>query len=152
MCGPDACIRASGCVDVCPVGGKVQRRTRRRRSTFGRNAVKGVDSAKAAAAVRSNRASSLPRAGEDAGEKFADRPPAVLQRLGCIVRLRYHERDLGKRGEQHVRESVDERSRQARFLRGGLQGRLHQAKGVPLVDLAPFLPAEHGRSVAQALW
>ena len=51
----------------------------------------------------------LRRAGEDAGQKLADGPPAVLQRRSRIVRLSDHERDLGERGEQHVRESVDER-------------------------------------------
>ena len=53
----------------------------------------------------------LRRAGENAGQKLADGAPAVLQRRSRILRLSDHERDLGERGKQHVRESVDERSR-----------------------------------------
>jgi hypothetical protein len=48
-----------------------------------------------------------------------------------------------------VGESVDERGRQARLLGGGLQGRLEEAAGEAVVDLAPLVqPSTKGASVS----
>jgi hypothetical protein len=48
-----------------------------------------------------------------------------------------------------VGESVDERGRQARLLGGGLQGRLEEAAGEAVVDLAPLVqPSTEGASVS----
>jgi len=75
-------------------------------------------------------------------------PAAATASRSAWRRPRHHHRPLAQRSEQQMGEGL-ERSRDPALGHGLLEPTLDEPEAVPRVDLAPRLPAEHDRPVAE---
>jgi hypothetical protein len=80
-------------------------------------------------------------------QERVDRALRLAGRRHSVVGARCDQRDLAERGEQHVREAVDQRRVEPSGRGEPAQRQPEQPHPVAFVDRAPALPAEHRRRV-----